>query len=118
MNVFDLEAWRKNNITTIYHEWLKQSVDSGLDLMQPGVLPPALLAFEGQVQPIDPSWHVAGLGYRTADTRKEMVEAAAVIHFSGPAKPWLEIGFPEVRRLWNRHVNISNIFIRKCRIMG
>ncbi|XP_021300778.1 probable galacturonosyltransferase 15 [Herrania umbratica] len=118
MNIFDLEAWRRTNITTSYHKWLKLSLNSGLTLWQPGVLPPALLAFEGQVHPIDPLWHVAGLGYRSPSAHGEILEAAAVLHFTGPAKPWLEIGSPEVRRLWNRHVNFSNSFIRKCRILG
>ncbi|KAK7250821.1 hypothetical protein RIF29_33534 [Crotalaria pallida] len=28
----------------------------------------------------------------------ERLEAAAVVHFSGPAKPWLEIGLPQLRK--------------------
>ncbi|KAK9284352.1 hypothetical protein L1049_023523 [Liquidambar formosana] len=117
MNVFDLQEWRSTNITKTYHQWLKLNLNSGLGLWHPGVLPPALIAFEDHVHPIDPSWHVAGLGYRFPEVNQEILETAAVIHFSGPAKPWLEIGFPEVRGLWSRHVNFSNKFIRKCRIM-
>lgn len=118
MNVIDLNSWRRANITTNYHRWLKHNLKSGLELWQPGVLPPALLAFEGQVHPIDPSWHLAGLGYRSPETHRDILETAAVLHFSGPAKPWLEIGLPEVQSLWNRHVNFSNEIIRKCRIIG
>ncbi|XP_021898387.1 probable galacturonosyltransferase 15 [Carica papaya] len=118
MNVFDLEAWRRINITATYHKWLKLSLNSGLQLWKPGVLPPALLAFEGQVHTLDPQWHVAGLGCRSPEVDKKTLEGAAVLHFSGPAKPWLEISFPEVRSLWSRHVNLSNKFIRKCRIVG
>ncbi|KAL0002210.1 hypothetical protein SO802_015991 [Lithocarpus litseifolius] len=117
MNVFDIEAWRRTNMTATYHQWLKLNLESGLALWSPGVLPPSLLAFKGHVHPIDPSWHVAGLGYQYPEVHQETLEDAAVIHFSGPAKPWLEIGLPEVRRLWNKHVNFSNNFIRKCRIM-
>ncbi|XVF14521.1 hypothetical protein REPUB_Repub09cG0068000 [Reevesia pubescens] len=117
MNVFDLEAWRRSNITTSYHKWLKLSLNSGFTLWQPGVLPPALLAFEDHVHPIDPLWHVAGLGYRSSSAHGEILDAAAVLHFTGPAKPWLEIGSPEVRSLWNRHINFSNSFIQKCRIL-
>ncbi|GLT34187.1 hypothetical protein SLA2020_087150 [Shorea laevis] len=118
MNVFDLEAWRQTNVTAKYQKWLKLNLNSGLTLWKPGVLPPALVAFEGHVHPIDPLWHVAGLGNRPPDTHGESLEAAAVLHFSGPAKPWLEIGFPEVQILWSRHVNSSNTFIRRCRILG
>ncbi|KAK9011499.1 hypothetical protein V6N11_044347 [Hibiscus sabdariffa] len=95
MNVFDLEAWRRTNITSSYHKWLKLSLNSGFTLWQPGVLPPSLLAFEGYVHPIDPLWQVAGLGYRWSWAQGQILEAAAVLHFSGPAKPWLEIGSPE-----------------------
>ncbi|CAN6571213.1 unnamed protein product [Malus baccata var. baccata] len=118
MNVFDLEAWRQTNITETYHQWLKLNQKSGLTFWHPGIVPPALIAFEGHVHPIDPLWHVAGLGSRSPEVPEDILEAASVIHFSGPAKPWLEIGSPEVRGLWNKHVNSSNKFVRQCRIMG
>ncbi|XP_035549337.1 probable galacturonosyltransferase 15 isoform X2 [Juglans regia] len=118
MNIFDIEAWRRTNITATYHQWLELSLKSGLALWHPGVLPPSLIAFEGHVHPIDPSWHVAGLGYQSTEIHREILEDAAVIHFSGPAKPWLEIGFPEVRSIWNKYVSFSNKFIRECRLMG
>ncbi|GAV65158.1 Glyco_transf_8 domain-containing protein [Cephalotus follicularis] len=118
MNVFDIEAWRRTNITTAYHKWLKQSLKSGLALWKPGILPPTLLAFDGHVHPIDPLWYVAGLGYESPQASREVLKAAAVLHFSGPAKPWLEIGLPEIRSVWNEHVNFSNKFVRKCRVLG
>ncbi|KAL3508986.1 hypothetical protein ACH5RR_028387 [Cinchona calisaya] len=118
MNIFDLQAWQKTNITATYHQWLKLYLNYGFTLWHPGMLPPALLAFEGHMQPIDPSWHMAGLGHRSLQIDESVLEAAAVIHFSGPAKPWLEIGSPEVRNLWYRHVNDSNRFITKCGIIG
>ncbi|KAM3302058.1 putative galacturonosyltransferase 15 isoform X1 [Capsicum chacoense] len=119
MNVFDLEAWRKTNITSTYHHWLKLNLNSGFELWNPGALPPSLIAFEGHVHRIDPSWHIAGLGYRSIiNVAESILDDGAVIHFSGPAKPWLEIGAPEIRSLWNRHVNFSNEFISKCGIVG
>lgn len=99
-----------------------QNVKSGLTLWNPGVLAPALIAFEGEVQPIDSLWLVTDLGYQHRSEEEisnslERVEGAAVVHFNGPAKPWLEIGLPEVRTLWNRYVNFSHKFIRKCSII-
>ncbi|KAJ8763032.1 hypothetical protein K2173_023237 [Erythroxylum novogranatense] len=117
MNVFDLEAWRRVNITRNYHKWLTLNLNSGLELWQPGVFPPALLTFKGYVHPMDPSWHAAGLGHRHREYRREIL-TAAVLHFSGPAKPWLDIASREVRSLWNRNLNISNKFIRKCGYVG
>ncbi|RDY01743.1 putative galacturonosyltransferase 15, partial [Mucuna pruriens] len=111
MNIFDLEAWRRTNITETYHQWLKHNLKSGTKMWNPGVLPPSLIAFEGQVHPINSSMLVTDLGYRSQseEISKEKLEAAAVIHFSGPAKPWLEIGFPEVRSLWSRYVDGSQV---------
>ncbi|XP_057763746.1 probable galacturonosyltransferase 15 isoform X2 [Salvia miltiorrhiza] len=118
VNVFDLQRWRKSNITAVYHQWLKHSLNSGFELWHPGALPPAILAFENHVHAIDPSWHIAGLGYRYPRVDNHTLEAAAVVHFSGPAKPWLEIGSSEVRHLWTRHINSSNHHIRKCGIVN
>ncbi|CAL5342908.1 unnamed protein product [Camellia sinensis] len=98
MNVFDLQAWRKTNITTTYHQWLKLNLNSGMTLWRPGALPPALIAFDGHMHPINSSWHLAGLGNWFPPISPQILEAATVIHFSGPAKPWLEIGFPEDKR--------------------
>lgn len=105
-------------LLTEYIYLISQNLKSGTSLWNPGVFPPALIAFEGQVHPIDSLTLVTNLGYRYQSDKlsKERLEAAAVIHFSGPAKPWLEIGFPEVRSLWSRYVNFSNKFIRRCRI--
>lgn len=87
-------------------------------MWHPGALPPALLAFEGHVHEIDSSWHMAGLGHRSPQVSRHTLESAAVIHFSGPAKPWLEIGAPKVRSLWYSHLNLSNEYISKCGIVG
>ncbi|KAL5997691.1 hypothetical protein ACLOJK_008621 [Asimina triloba] len=111
VNVFDLQEWRNNNITQTYHQWLKLNLDSGFSLWQLGALPPALIAFDGHVQHMDPSWHLSGLGHGLPATDQKVVDAAAVIHFSGPAKPWLAIGFPELRALWSVHFQAELLFL-------
>ncbi|KAG9448132.1 hypothetical protein H6P81_014260 [Aristolochia fimbriata] len=117
MNVFNLRNWRKTNITNKYHQWLQLNAKSGFRLWRLGALPPALVAFADQVQYLDPSWHVPGLGDGPFGMVRERLEAAAVIHFSGPAKPWLPIGLPELQSLWKVHVNYTNQLIRSCGIM-
>ncbi|KAI9114630.1 hypothetical protein K1719_014328 [Acacia pycnantha] len=112
------DTWRRTNITQTHLQWLKLNLKSGLALWNPGVLPPALIAFEGHVHSIDSTWLVTDLGYRyqSEEIIKETLQSAAVIHFNGPAKPWLEIGFPQFRSFWNRYVNSSDKFVRRCRI--
>ncbi|GAA0170799.1 transferase [Lithospermum erythrorhizon] len=116
MNIFDLRAWKRTKITETYHEWLKENLKSNLTLWKLGTLPPALIAFKGQVHPIDPSWHLLGLGYQNK-TKIEDVTKAAVIHYNGQSKPWLELGFEHLRPFWTKYVNYSNDFIRNCHIL-
>ncbi|XP_023520434.1 probable galacturonosyltransferase 12 isoform X1 [Cucurbita pepo subsp. pepo] len=115
MNIFDLEAWRKTNISLTYHHWLEQNVKSDLSLWQLGTLPPGLIAFHGHVHIIDPFWHMLGLGYQE-NTSFVDAETAGVIHFNGRAKPWLEIAFPHLRPLWTKYINFSDKFIKSCHI--
>uniref|UniRef100_A0A2N9J0Y0 Hexosyltransferase n=1 Tax=Fagus sylvatica TaxID=28930 RepID=A0A2N9J0Y0_FAGSY len=115
MNVFDLDAWRKTNISLTYHYWVEQNLKSDLSLWQLGTLPPGLIAFHGHVQVIDPFWHMLGLGYQD-NTSFADAESAGVIHFNGRAKPWLEIAFPQLRPLWAKYINFSDKFIKSCHI--
>ncbi|KAF3679250.1 putative galacturonosyltransferase 13 [Capsicum annuum] len=107
MNVFDLHAWRKTNIRDAYHSWLKEVVRSRMNLKSKltmwklGTLPPALIAFKGHVHPIDTSWHMLGLGYQNKSDINE-VKKAAVIHYNGQSKPWLELGFEHLRPFWTK----------------
>ncbi|KAG6660224.1 hypothetical protein CIPAW_03G090900 [Carya illinoinensis] len=116
MNIFDLSAWRKTNIREKYHSWLRENLKSNLTMWKLGTLPPALIAFKGHVHPIDPSWHMLGLGYQN-NTNIESVKKAAVIHYNGQSKPWLQIGFEHLRPFWTKYVNYTNDFIRNCHIL-
>ncbi|KAE8697482.1 putative galacturonosyltransferase 13 [Hibiscus syriacus] len=116
MNILDLRAWRKTNIRETYHFWLRENLKSNLTMWKLGTLPPALIAFRGYVHPIDSSWHMLGLGYQSK-TKIENVKRAAVIHYNGQAKPWLEIGFEHLRPFWTKYVNYSNDFVRSCHIL-
>ncbi|OAE18650.1 hypothetical protein AXG93_3810s1190 [Marchantia polymorpha subsp. ruderalis] len=93
-----------------------QNLRSNLTLWRLGTLPPALIAFDGYVHPISSSWHMLGLGYH-AKSNIENIRKSGVIHYNGQAKPWLEIGFPELRPFWAKYVNYSNEFIRHCNIL-
>ncbi|GJM93260.1 hypothetical protein PR202_ga09805 [Eleusine coracana subsp. coracana] len=115
VNVVDLDAWRRTNVTETYQFWLQKNRESGFRLWQMASLPPALLAFDGRAQAIEPLWHLPGLGWRAPDA--ELVQFSAVLHFSGPRKPWLEIAFPELRQLWLAHLNASDSFLQGCGVV-
>ncbi|GAB2270166.1 Hexosyltransferase gaut11 [Dionaea muscipula] len=111
MNVFDLIAWRKANVTMRYHHWQEQNADHSLWKL--GTLPPGLLSFYGLTEPLDRRWHVLGLGYDpNIDSR--LIESAAVLHFNGNMKPWLKLGIQRYKPLWDRYVNHSHTYLRDC----
>lgn len=93
-----------------------QNLKQNLTLWRLGTLPPALIAFDGYVQPIDSSWHMLGLGYHPKSNITN-IRRSAVIHYNGQAKPWLDIAFPELRPFWTKYVDYSNDFLRQCNIL-
>ncbi|BAT79818.1 galacturonosyltransferase 11 [Vigna angularis] len=111
LNIFDLGAWRKANVTAKYHYWQEQNADG--TLWKLGTLPPALLSFYGLTEPLDRRWHVLGLGYDlNIDSR--LIESAAVIHFNGNMKPWLKLAIGRYKPLWHRYINQSHPHLQDC----
>ncbi|KAF6991547.1 hypothetical protein CFC21_008624 [Triticum aestivum] len=113
MNIFDLAEWRRQNITEIYHFWQKLNED-GLH-WKLGTLPLGLVTFWNKTFPLDRSWHVLGLGYNPHVSSSD-VERAAVIHYNGNMKPWLEIGLPKFRSYWSEYLDYDQPFLRECNI--
>lgn len=111
MNVFDLIAWRKANVTAQYHYWQEQNAAG--TLWKLGTLPPGLLTFYGLTEPLDRRWHVLGLGY-DLNIDNRLIESAAVIHFNGNMKPWLKLAIGRYKPLWERYVNQSHSYLQDC----
>ncbi|KAG1327374.1 Hexosyltransferase [Cocos nucifera] len=113
MNIFDLAEWRKQNITEIYHTW--QELNHDRQLWNLGSLPPGLMTFYDRTAALDRSWHVLGLGY-DPDVNQRDIERAAVIHYNGNMKPWLEIGMPQYRNYWSKYVDYDHVYLRDCNL--
>lgn len=113
MNIFDLDEWRRQNITEIYHRWQKLNHDR--QLWKLGTLPPGLITFWNRTHPIDRFWHVLGLGYNPNVNQRD-IERAAVVHYNGNLKPWLEIGIPKYKNLWARYIDYDLMYLRECNI--
>lgn len=111
MNIFDLIAWKKANITTRYHHWQEENADRML--WKTGTLPAGLLAFYGLVEPLDRRWHVLGLGY-DLEIDDRLIDSAAVVHFNGNMKPWLKLAISKYRNLWTRYVNFAHPYVKDC----
>ncbi|KAJ4838075.1 Polygalacturonate 4-alpha-galacturonosyltransferase [Turnera subulata] len=113
MNMFDLKVWKKKDITGIYHKW--QNMNEDRVLWKLGTLPPGLITFYNLTHPLDKSWHVLGLGYNPSVDKSE-IENAAVIHYNGNMKPWLELAMTKYRSYWTRYIKYDHPYLRRCNL--
>ncbi|CAN4098582.1 unnamed protein product [Withania somnifera] len=111
MNFFDLDAWRRKKLTEEYHYW--QTQNENRTLWKLGTLPPGLITFYSTTKPLDKSWHVLGLGYNPSISMEE-ISNAAVVHFNGNMKPWLDIAMNQFRPLWTKYVDYENEYVQAC----
>ncbi|XP_071710255.1 probable galacturonosyltransferase 9 [Rutidosis leptorrhynchoides] len=111
MNVFDLDAWRRERLTDQYHYW--QDLNEDQTLWQLGTLPPGLMTFYSTTKSLDKTWHVLGLGYNPSISMDE-INHAAVIHFNGNMKPWLDIAMNQYKHLWTKYVDNEMEFVQMC----
>ena len=140
MNIFDLNAWRREKCTDQYHYWqnlvspylffvtyayqiislscvdcvlisLEQNEDRSLWKL--GTLPPGLMTFYSKTKSLDKSWHVLGLGYNPGVSMDE-IKKAAVIHYNGNMKPWLDIAMNQYKSLWTKYVDNEMEFVQMC----
>ena len=113
MNVFDLVAWKRANVTSRYHHWQEQNVDR--TLWKLGTLPPGLLTFYGLTEPLDREWHILGLGY-DPNVDPQAIEAGAVVHYNGNMKPWLKLAMSRYKYIWEKYVNFSHPLVQQCNV--
>ncbi|XVF79940.1 hypothetical protein PTKIN_Ptkin15bG0030600 [Pterospermum kingtungense] len=113
MNMFDLKEWKKKDITGIYHKW--QNMNEDRVLWKLGTLPPGLITFYGLTHPLEKSWHVLGLGYNPSVDKRE-IEHAAVIHYNGNMKPWLELAMTKYRSYWTKYIKYDHPYLRGCNL--
>ncbi|CDP02368.1 unnamed protein product [Coffea canephora] len=111
MNIFDLDAWRREKCTEEYHYW--QNLNEDRTLWMLGTLPPGLMTFYSTTKSLDKSWHVLGLGFNPSISMDE-INNAAVIHFNGNMKPWLDIAMNQYKHLWTKYVDSDMIFVQMC----
>ncbi|KAK1560388.1 hypothetical protein Q3G72_026051 [Acer saccharum] len=113
MNLFDLRQWRRRNLTAVYHKYLQLGYKR--PLFKAGSLPLGWITFYNQTVALDRRWHVLGLGYDSGIGRPD-IEQAAVIHYDGIMKPWLEIGLAKYKGHWTKYVKYDHPLLRRCNI--
>ncbi|XP_031258826.1 probable galacturonosyltransferase 6 [Pistacia vera] len=113
MNLFNLRQWRRRNLTSVYHKYLQLGYKK--PLWKAGSLPLGWITFYNQTVALDRRWQLLGLGYDSGITRRD-IERAAVIHYDGVMKPWLDIGISKYKGYWGRHVKYDHPFLQRCNI--
>ncbi|XP_058748697.1 probable galacturonosyltransferase 6 [Vicia villosa] len=115
MNLFDLQQWRRHNLTGVYHKYLQKG--SNMPLFSTGSLPLGWLTFYNKTMVLDRRWHIVGLGYDSdIDTKK--IEQAAVIHFDGIKKPWMDIGYARYKSYWSKFIKFDLPLLQRCNIQA
>ncbi|KAJ3700556.1 hypothetical protein LUZ61_004261 [Rhynchospora tenuis] len=112
VNVFDLQAWRTERCTEQFHQYQEMNED-GLLWKPNTVLPAGLMTFYTTTKPLEKSWHVMGLGYNPSVSPEE-IRKAAVLHFNGNMKPWLDVAMNQYKQLWTKYVDSDMEFLQLC----
>ncbi|KAL6988259.1 polygalacturonate 4-alpha-galacturonosyltransferase [Sarracenia purpurea var. burkii] len=115
LNIVDLERWREQDVSETFHRLVQEHLSTGEELFEAATVRASLLAFQDLVHPLDGTWVLSGLGHDYGlDTTA--IEEAAVLHFNGNMKPWIELGIPKYRGYWKKFLNRENQLLSDCNV--
>ncbi|KAH9602772.1 hypothetical protein KSS87_023059 [Heliosperma pusillum] len=113
MNLFDLRQWRYHDLTSTYRRFLLKGNEK--PLWKTGSLPLGWVTFYNRTIALDPRWHLLGLGF-DSQINVDKIEQAAVIHYDGIMKPWLDIGIRKYKGYWNQYVKFDHPYLLQCNL--
>ncbi|KAK9747686.1 hypothetical protein RND81_02G008900 [Saponaria officinalis] len=113
LNLFDLGQWRRHDLTSSYRRFLLKGNET--PLWRGGTLPLGWVTFYNRTIALDPRWQLLGLGFDPQVTPNQ-IEQAAVIHYDGIMKPWLDIGINKYKGYWNKYVNFDHPYLQQCNL--
>lgn len=89
--VMDLEKWREGNYRRKIENWME--LQRKRRLYELGSLPPFLVVFGGDVEPVDHRWNQHGLGGDNiqGSCRSLHPGPVSLLHWSGKGKPWVRL---------------------------
>ncbi|XP_057810917.1 probable galacturonosyltransferase-like 9 [Salvia miltiorrhiza] len=89
--VMDLERWREGHFRNKIENWME--LQRRKRIYELGSLPPFLLVFGGDVEPIDHRWNQHGLGGDNVagSCRALHPGPVSLLHWSGKGKPWVRL---------------------------
>lgn len=75
----------------------------------------SLLTFQDLIYALDGAWVVSGLGHDYG-LDIQGIKKAAVLHYNGNMKPWLDLGIPKYKVYWKKFLNQENQFLSECNV--
>ncbi|KAI8527620.1 hypothetical protein RHMOL_Rhmol12G0089700 [Rhododendron molle] len=89
--VIDLDKWREGRYTEKLEVWMR--IQKKYRIYELGSLPPFLLVFAGNVEPVEHRWNQHGLGGDNLEglCRDLHPGPVSLLHWSGKGKPWLRL---------------------------
>ncbi|KHG10480.1 putative galacturonosyltransferase 7 [Gossypium arboreum] len=111
LNVIDLARWRKLGISETYWKLVKEQVSK----KEGSAALASLLSFQGLIYALDNDWVLSGLGH-DYELSTQSIKKAAVLHYNGNMKPWLELGIPKYKVYWRKFLNPENQFLNECNV--
>ncbi|XP_057477594.1 probable galacturonosyltransferase 7 isoform X2 [Actinidia eriantha] len=115
LNIVDLDRWREQDLSETFQRLLQEYPRAGEELFQAAALRASLIAFQDLVHPLDDTWMLSGLGHNYG-LDIETIKKAAVLHFNGNMKPWIDLGIPKYRGYWKKFLNRDNQFLSDCNV--
>ncbi|XP_009133280.1 probable galacturonosyltransferase 7 isoform X2 [Brassica rapa] len=114
LNVIDLARWRELGVSETYQKFYKQ-MGGGGESREAIALQASLLTFQDKVYTLDDKWALSGLGYDYY-INTQTIKNAATLHYNGNMKPWLELGIPQYKTYWRKHLNREDRFLSDCNV--
>ncbi|KAE8698027.1 putative galacturonosyltransferase 7 [Hibiscus syriacus] len=110
LNVIDLVRWRELGISETYWKLVKK-----VGVKEESSVLASMLTFQDLIYTLDSEWILSGLGHDYGISIQS-IKKAAVLHYNGNMKPWLELGIPKYKAYWKRFLNRKNHFLNECNV--
>ncbi|KAL5807626.1 hypothetical protein ACOSQ3_028317 [Xanthoceras sorbifolium] len=114
LNIVDLVRWRELDLTETYRKLVRE-VSLGEGSAEAIALHASLLTFQDLIYALDGIWALSGLGHDYG-IDIQAIKKAAVLHYNGNMKPWLELGIPRYRLYWKKFLNQEDRFLSECNV--
>ncbi|GMI96015.1 galacturonosyltransferase 7, LIKE GLYCOSYL TRANSFERASE 7 [Hibiscus trionum] len=110
LNVIDLVRWRELGISETYWKLAKK-----MSMKEESTVLASMLTFQDLIYALDSEWIVSGLGHDYGISIQS-IKKAAVLHYNGNMKPWLELGIHKYKVYWKKFLNRENRFLNECNV--